>query len=1605
MNYDLKAVINGIELGEMQESAVSANDISYIAPSITNVKLIDSVSSKTMEIGSTASDCLILTVLNPFKEHFDGDKIELYISPVESDHMTEKERLEEEVGDDISDEVIDEDDLDHEIDDDDEEGEEVTDDDLEDAETADSELEQGQYIFFEGEEDIAVDEDTDEAEEETWHKAGTYYVYTQKNADGGIVLTCYDGFSRMNGIYVPSFNAGTPQGFYNDLKAQVLLDCGITLDDFEFDDIYNTEIKWDFECSYRKALGYLAGLVGGFAEFDENGIAGISFYAFSDNIILESDLISYTETSAGEILVDGISCNISIDGLGTQNIETGAGQSISFNNPFVTESILEDIFETYRGIRFTGAVLNVKWEETLVSGTFARLFTEDEYRNYIGLKNALDQPDLTSEEIMGIRTNMNFLGKVIFISSQAIDFTGEATSWITSVYDGESVKENQIESPFDTKIKRAYVKTAEAQAAADEAAGSASQANTLAEAAQASADQAKQSADAAKTAADNAQSAVDAVEADVASLETSVDNAQKAADNAQAAAVTAKTAADNAQQSADNAAAEAETAKTNAAAAQTKAEEAAGSATSAQETAANAVTKAQAAQTTADAARSEVAQANEEIEGLSTSLETTKQTLEADYSKKTDLSTVQANLQAQITENAAQTEITHSKIVKVDETANDAKEMAEAASTAAGKAQTDATAAKTAAANAQTAADNAKTAADNAQSEADAAKTAATNAKSVADKAQSDLEAAQADLATVSGRVDATEEDIAAAQKAVTTAQAAADKAKQDAAAAQTKAETAQSAADDAATKATNAQTKADAAKTAADDAALAASNAQTDAAAAKTAAANAQEAAETAQTTANTAKTNAATAQTKAEQAATDAAAAQTTADAAKTKAETAQSDLTKAKENLEAVKSRVDATEEDIAAAEQAVQTAQSKADAAAVSAAAAQSTADTAKADAATAQTAADKAKADAAKAQTAADSAKAAAEAAQLDVDSLKTRVTKTETDIKKNADAIALTATKEEVTETLGGYYTKEEADAAVEVTAGSIRQEVSNTYATKQGLADANTQIETNKSQIEQTAQQLKLLIKSGDTEASLVLTDKLIELAAAGINLKGLVSFSGLSSDAQGKITSAQETATSAKDAADSATQRLISWCAKNEQTLIDGAKIYTGSITAEKISIEDLKALQAKIGGFTIGDTNLRNGTTSLAGADNSVYLGLDGISCGQTFKVDKAGNLNATAGVMGGFTIKNSFLTASAAGFTRSFFSGLSPAGRPDPEYEAAVNISAVPYESKWVSSSAQDGYTPITSVGGKRLLEFISFSLTETPVSVVNDVAGIGITYDYSKDESKLVLQNTEGNANILLGSDIDLWAGENSDINMIANTIGLTGGNILFKSGQAVGTTDYPSGLHTLKNNTSVGFITSTGVRARGMTLGSTDNLLFGRGDEGLTNGMYFYVGAKDTFGVYGGTSKDVRFRSFKASDGEMYIQAPDIRNRTTSSGSNVRVNSNGTLYRYVSGSSSIRYKKDITTMLNDELDPERLYDLHVWQYKYREGHLDKNDQRYGQDIIGFIAEDVKQKYPIAANYDEDGQIEGWSTEIILPAMLKLIQDQKKEIDELKERLN
>ena len=106
---------------------------------------------------------------------------------------------------------------------------------------------------------------------------------------------------------------------------------------------------------------------------------------------------------------------------------------------------------------------------------------------------------------------------------------------------------------------------------------------------------------------------------------------------------------------------------------------------------------------------------------------------------------------------------------------------------------------------------------------------------------------------------------------------------------------------------------------------------------------------------------------------------------------------------------------------------------------------------------------------------------------------------------------------------------------------------------------------------------------------------------------------------------------------------------------------------------------------------------------------------------------------------------------------------------------------------------------------------------------------------------------------------------------------------------------------------------------------------------------------------------------------------------------------------YSSGSSR-KFKHDIKPIENAELDPEHLYDIEVVQFKYNDDYLEENDQRYGIDCIGFIAEQVNEVYPIAADR-ETGEPRNWEMRYIIPPMLALIQQQKKKIDDLESRMN
>lgn len=116
-----------------------------------------------------------------------------------------------------------------------------------------------------------------------------------------------------------------------------------------------------------------------------------------------------------------------------------------------------------------------------------------------------------------------------------------------------------------------------------------------------------------------------------------------------------------------------------------------------------------------------------------------------------------------------------------------------------------------------------------------------------------------------------------------------------------------------------------------------------------------------------------------------------------------------------------------------------------------------------------------------------------------------------------------------------------------------------------------------------------------------------------------------------------------------------------------------------------------------------------------------------------------------------------------------------------------------------------------------------------------------------------------------------------------------------------------------------------------------------------------------------------------------------VYNRTYSNAANMYVTQNGVFGRATS--SSQRYKRDI--VLADINDLKGLYDLPIKKFKYKNDYLALDDELYDKYLYGFIVEDLEDILPCAVQHkNEDGTTlpEMWNSNIIVPSLLKLIQD-------------
>lgn len=133
------------------------------------------------------------------------------------------------------------------------------------------------------------------------------------------------------------------------------------------------------------------------------------------------------------------------------------------------------------------------------------------------------------------------------------------------------------------------------------------------------------------------------------------------------------------------------------------------------------------------------------------------------------------------------------------------------------------------------------------------------------------------------------------------------------------------------------------------------------------------------------------------------------------------------------------------------------------------------------------------------------------------------------------------------------------------------------------------------------------------------------------------------------------------------------------------------------------------------------------------------------------------------------------------------------------------------------------------------------------------------------------------------------------------------------------------------------------------------------------------------------------------------VRFPNVYGNTISGDANLGITNTGYVGR--TGGSLRKWKRDIRTIQDAEINAHRLYNTRTCQFIYRDDYLPKTDCRSGKAIPGFLLDDLLEDYPIAVDYDESGCPSTWSPRMFIAPILVLLQEQKREIDKLKSGMN
>ena len=279
--------------------------------------------------------------------------------------------------------------------------------------------------------------------------------------------------------------------------------------------------------------------------------------------------------------------------------------------------------------------------------------------------------------------------------------------------------------------------------------------------------------------------------------------------------------------------------------------------------------------------------------------------------------------------------------------------------------------------------------------------------------------------------------------------------------------------------------------------------------------------------------------------------------------------------------------------------------------------------------------------------------------------------------------------------------------------------------------------------------------------------------------------------------------------------------------------------------------------------------------------------------------------------------------------------------DKDIEAVQSTA----ESALSKIEVQEGLITAEVTRAKAAEESLSSSITQTANSINSKVSKGSVISEINQSSESVTIKASKINFNGLVTANSYFQILTNGSMKATSGTIG----------GWKIASTYLKAGNITLKS--------SGEIQIGNVTLSS------------VSNAFKIQRGVK----IYCGTS------SF--SDGTDRFQIYNLQHVT--SGGHMVFASDGATVAYLS-SSSKRYKDHIADMTINEA--KKILDVPVIWFKYKENYLSPTDWLNGKKLPGFYAEDVYSIFPEAAQLNEEGKPEDWNFRILIPLMLKLIQN-------------